>query len=264
VIITSRDNPLVKLLRSLRLRDHRQSERAFVVEGRRAVRDAIQAGGALRWLVASEGQAAEFAQVSPEQFRVVDGKLFDFIASTESPQGVLGVFEMPELPIPERENPLYVMLDAIADPGNLGTIIRTCAAAGVDALVLLPGCVDPFNSKAVRSAMGAHFRVPLRALGVDQAVGFAKRTPQRVVSDGGAGRTYDEIDWTVPSTLIIGSEAHGASPAVAELATLSAAIPMSGGVESLNAAVATSVFVFEARRQRIAASRASDGGQASS
>lgn len=264
VIITSRDNPLVKLLRSLRLRDHRQSERTFVIEGRRAVRDAAEAGGVLRWLVVREDQESNFAAISPDRVRLLDRDVFDFVAETENPQGVLGVFQMPELPISERDDPFHVMLDAIADPGNMGTIIRTCAAAGVDALFLLPGCVDPFNPKVVRSAMGAHFRLPIRAIGVDEAATFTNRTPQRVISDGGAERSYDDIDWTRPSTLIVGSEAHGASPMVTALATTSAAIPMSRGVESLNAAVATAVFVFEARRQRIIASRASDRAQATS
>lgn len=259
MIITSRDNPLVKQLRSLRLREHRQSERAFLVEGARAVADAVDAGGDLRWLVLREGEDARLGGVPADRTRVLDRKLFDFVAQTESPQGVLAVFEMPSLLIPQRPRPLFVVLDAISDPGNMGTIIRTSAAAGVDALFLWPGCVDPFNPKVVRSAMGAHFRVPIRIKGKDDQAFIEATTSQRVVSEGQARVRYDELDWTMPSTLIIGSEAHGASSEVAALATASASIPMASGVESLNAAVAAGIFLFEARRQRHAAERSSAG-----
>jgi TrmH family RNA methyltransferase len=254
VIITSRDNSLVKHLRSLRLREHRQSERAFLVEGARAVADALDAGGTLRWLVVRDGDGAILGGVPPERLRVLDRKVFDGLAQTETPQGVLGVFEMPSLPIPQRLNPLFVVLDAISDPGNMGTIIRTCAAAGVDALFLWPDCVDPFNPKVVRSAMGAHFRIPIHVKGKDDETFIESATGQRVVSDGQARERYDALDWTKPSTLIVGSEAHGVSREAAALATTSASIPMAAGVESLNAAVAAAVFLFEAQRQR----RASD------
>lgn len=249
-MIRSRDNPLVKLIRSLRLRDHRETERAFIVEGVRAVEDALAAGGAMRWLVVREGHPALPFFQGDERARILDAKLFDFVAQTETPQGVLAVFDMPRLPIPARSNPLFVVLDAISDPGNMGTIVRTSAGAGVDALFLWPGCVDPFNPKVVRAAMGAHFRVPILWRSDDVQAAITERCPGRVLSDGAANRTYDAIDWTIGSTLIIGSEAHGASPEARALANATAAITMAAGVESLNAGVAAGVMLFEAQRQR--------------
>jgi TrmH family RNA methyltransferase len=207
-----------------------------------------------------EGEAASFDDVPPDRVRVLDRKIFDGVAQTETPQGVLGVFEMPSLLIPQRLNPLFVVLDAISDPGNMGTIIRTSAAAGVDALFLWPGCVDPFNPKVVRAAMGAHFRIPIQVRGKDHQALIESATGQRIVSDGHARERYDRLDWTQPSTLIVGSEAHGVSREASALATTSASIPMAAGVESLNAAVAAAVFLFEAQRQR----RASNRAQASS
>jgi TrmH family RNA methyltransferase len=250
LVISSRDNAFIKLVRSLRLRDHREAERAFVVEGRRGVSDAIAAGGRVRYLALREGEEpGEFA-VGSDWVRILDAKLFAFVSETTSPQGVLAVFETPDTPIPARPHPLFMILDAIADPGNLGAIIRTSAAAGVDALFLGPNCVDWLNGKVVRSAMGAHFRLAIRPFDETAQAMVLSRCPVRVLSDGEAEITHDQVDWTAGAALIIGSEAHGASQEFRSFATVSAAIPMAGGVESLNAAIAAGVIVFEARRQR--------------
>jgi len=248
--ISSRDNSFIKLVRLLRHRDHREAERAFVVEGRRAVTDAISAGGTVRFLAVREGESVPPDFSDSNQTRVLDSKLFDFLSETMSSQGILAVFETPSISIPDRAHPLCVILDAISDPGNLGAIIRTSAAAGVDALFLGPNNVDWLNSKVVRAAMGAHFRVSIGLFNDDALAMIEARCPNRVLSDCRAKQAHDQVDWTAGTALIIGSEAHGASEKFRAFATTSAAIPMAGGVESLNAAIAAGVMLFEAQRQR--------------
>jgi TrmH family RNA methyltransferase len=249
VVISSRENSIVKLARSLRLREHRAAERAFIVEGARAVQDAVAAGGVVRWLIAREGYSPT-TPIDPKLVRVVTPGLFDAIAQTESPQGVLAIFDLPDMPLPELPSPFFVILDGIADPGNMGTIIRTCAAAGVDALLLRPGCVDPFNPKVARAGMGAHFRLPIIECDDAMLEQLGQRLARRIVSDGGSPLSYDKANWTDAVALVIGSEAHGVTDKLMTWATEFVSIPMSAGVESLNAAVATGVLVFEARRQR--------------
>lgn len=253
IVISSRDNSLVKFARSLRLRDHRAAERAFIVEGARAVEDAIAAGGALKWLIVREGHDAP-RSLDPHLVRTVTPGIFDAIARTETPQGVLAIFEMPDSSLPELTSPFFVVLDGIADPGNMGAIIRTCAAAGVDALLLRPGCVDPFNPKAARAAMGAHFRLPIVECDDEMLTLVGERIPKRIVSDSAAGLAHDRTNWTGAVALVIGSEGHGVSEELRSWATDVVSIPMSAGVESLNAAVAVGVLVFEARRQRASGS----------
>jgi RNA methyltransferase, TrmH family len=235
-VIRSPDNRIIKLIRSLRQRKTRETERAFVVEGYRAVADAIAAGTVPRIVAIREGD--------------VDVDLLEGLSETVKPQGVLAVFPIPNLPIPTVPDPLILVLDQIRDPGNLGTLVRTAAAAGVTAIYLTEGTVDPFNPKAVRSAVGAHFRAPIRWLTESEREQLTVTIPDRIVADALASTNYDEIDWTEPCAVIIGSEAHGSGRTGRELATGGARIPLANDVESLNAAAAGAIMLFEAARQR--------------
>jgi TrmH family RNA methyltransferase len=144
-----------------------------------------------------------------------------------------------------------LILDGIADPGNLGTILRTAAAASVGLVVLAPHCVDPFNPKALRSAMGAHFRIPIARQSWDEIAGAVSGL-SLYLADSGGTLPYYNVDWRGPSALIVGGEAHGADPHARQLAGATVAIPMGSAVESLNAASAAAVILFEIRRQRTA------------
>jgi len=251
-VIRSPHNRTLKLIRSLRQRNSRETERAFVVEGFRAIEDGVAAGVTPLLIVVREGEEGEAARWfgSAQPRRTVDAALFDELSETVTPQGALAVFPFPELPIPDDAEPLYLVLDQIRDPGNLGTLLRTAAAAGVSAVLLTEGTVDPFNPKAVRAAVGAHFRVPIRWLSDADHARYVHELPARVLADADSPLTYDGIDWTGPAAIIIGSEAHGATGTGRELATTTARIPLAADVESLNAAVAGAVFLFEAARQR--------------
>jgi TrmH family RNA methyltransferase len=251
-VIRSPANQSVKLIRSLRQRKARETERAFVVEGLRAIADGIEAGIRPRLIVVREGEQLDAQQWlgSATSFRVVSPAIFDDLADTVTPQGAIAVFPFPALPMPRVDDPLFVIADQVRDPGNLGTLMRAAAGAGATAVFLTEGTVDPYNPKVVRAAMGSHFRIPIAWLGEHERALIERHCPVRVVAESTADKLYDEVDWTKAAALIVGSEAHGVSDAGRSLGTVSARIPLAAGVESLNAGVAGAVILFEAARQR--------------
>jgi TrmH family RNA methyltransferase len=251
-VIRSPDNRTIKLARSLHHRDARWSERAFLVEGFRAIADAIASGAKPRVVLVQEGREREARARLPSDLpmRVVAEPLFARLSDTVTPQGILAVFPFPDLPISETVPPLIVVLDRLQDPGNVGTLIRSAAGAGATAVVFTHETVDPYNPKAVRAAMGAHFRVPLRWETDADVQRLLVSCANRVVADARAELCYDDVRWTEGSAIIIGSEAHGPSIRGKDFANMRARIPLLAGMESLNAAVAGAVFLFEAARQR--------------
>jgi TrmH family RNA methyltransferase len=254
-VIGSPANPTIAFVRSLGQRDHRAAERAFVVEGMRAVRDALETGATPRLILlradrAGEDVASALALPAGAPIRYVAPRLFDRLSDVQTPQGLLAVFPLPEWSHDAEGVPLVLVLDRLRDPGNLGTLLRSAAGAGVTGVYLTAESVDPWNPKVVRAGMGAHFRVPVFPLDAQRSAELRTRIPLRVAAQAGATRTYDAIDWTTPVALIVGGETEGVSPALAQWSTDEVAIPLQNGVESLNAAVAGSVMLFEAARQR--------------
>jgi TrmH family RNA methyltransferase len=241
-------------VRSLARRDRRAAEGAFLVEGRRAVQDALQTGAIPRLLLVRQDDPEtwrDLALSAPVRARVVERRLFDRLSDVQAPQGVLAVFPFPRLaPDPDDPAPLALVLDRLRDPGNLGTLLRTAAGAGVNAVYLSPETVDPWNPKVVRAGMGAHFRVPLIPLDAGSRDELRQRLPRRVVARAEARRPYDAADWTGAAALIIGGEAEGVGRELEAWSTEEVGIPLAHGVESLNAAVAGAVILFEAARQR--------------
>ncbi|MBC8248733.1 MAG: RNA methyltransferase [Anaerolineales bacterium] len=255
-MIISVANEKVKYVRSLYRRRVRYRERHFVIEGVRLVREAFRAGIVPALLFYDEridaipgGREllAEMQRGDSPAFAVSE-RVMKALADTVSPQGVLAVVPFVELAPPAGPS-LVLVIDRLRDPGNLGAILRSANAAGVEQVILAPKTVDPYNPKVVRGAMGAHFRLPILALSWPE-IAEALTDVQVLLADVRAVRAYHEVDWTRPSALIIGGEAHGASREAKELAAATIAIPMHGGAESLNAAVAASVILFEAARQR--------------
>ncbi len=259
-VITSPGNQVVRLLRSLGRRKGREESGLFVVEGERGVVDALQAGIEPHVIVLRDdfvpaSTGVEIALISNEErVRVLDAALFDSVTDTVHPQGILAVLSIPVgQTLPEAAT-LVVLLDGIRDPGNMGTLLRSSAAAGADAVVIGEGSVDAWNSKVVRAAMGAHNRVPVlsvASVGWDRVGAMAIRA----IAEGGADLAYDRADWSESILLIVGSEADGPGDASRAMANRVVSIPMAAGVESLNAAVAGSVILFEIARQRRSGSR---------
>jgi RNA methyltransferase, TrmH family len=254
-LITSPDNARVKLARGLqRQAKIRRRERRLVLEGVRLLLDAVAAGAEPDYVLYPGGEAALGDVIAPLADAgiaclPVTAALMRDLAETETPQGVLGVFPWPDLAPPP--NPaLIVVADGWRDPGNLGTLLRTAAAAGVDAVALVPGTVDPFNPKVLRAGMGAHFRLPLLALDWPELV--ARFSDMAVILADARGEVpYTAVDWTRPSLLVIGGEAHGFSRTAGQTPHTLVRIPMVAGTESLNAAVAAAILVYEARRHAL-------------
>ncbi|MFN8594502.1 MAG: RNA methyltransferase [Thermomicrobiales bacterium] len=252
--IRSATNPAIALVRALGRRDRRAAERAFVVEGVRAVQDGLAAGVLPRLLLVRQGEEellGELVLPPGTPVRIVERGLFDRLSEVQHPQGVLAVFPWPNFVAAlDSTAPLVLVLDRLRDPGNLGTLLRAAAAAGVTAVFLTAASVDPWNAKVVRAGMGAHWRVPVLPFDAAAAHALRPRLSRRVAAAADANQTYDAVDWSGPAALIVGGEAEGVSRELLAWATESAAIPLAGGVESLNAAVAGAVMLFEAARQR--------------
>ncbi len=252
---TSLANERVKYVRSLERERVRTREQRFTIEGLRLVEEALQAGvrPVLAFYTARlpssergrtllgglQQAAASIVEVTPE--------VMASLSETVTPQGVLAVVPMRELPWPTHG--LAVVLDGLRDPGNVGTILRTAWAAGAAGAIALRGTVDPYAPKVVRAGMGAHFHLPLRSH-VDAAGLPELLAGREVYLADQQGIPYWQADWRGDRALIVGGEARGAELA-AGLAAVRVAVPMVGGAESLNAAVAAGVLLFEALRQRM-------------
>jgi RNA methyltransferase, TrmH family len=253
-VITSAANPAIAFVRSLARRDRRAAEGAFVIEGRRAVHDALQTGAVPRLLLVRQGEPESWRDLplaAPVHARVIEHRLFDLLSDVQTPQGILAVFPFPSLAAGlDDPAPLALVLDRLRDPGNLGTLLRSAAGAGVNAVYLSPETVDPWNPKVVRAGMGAHFRIPLIPIDTGVLDELRQRLPHRVVASATAKRPYDATDWTGATALVIGGEAEGVGPEMEAWATEEVGIPLDHGVESLNAAMAGTVILFEAARQR--------------
>jgi TrmH family RNA methyltransferase len=255
--ITSLKNDKVRLVRALQTRRRaRQREGLFVVEGVRLCEEADRTGLAVHFALyteqASEGPRAaallsSWAEAGVSRYEVSES-VMAACSDTESPQGLLAVVPIPSLPAPESPT-LTLVLDRLRDPGNLGTLLRTALAAGVDQVLLLPGTVDPTNPKVVRGGAGAHFWLPISMVGWD-GLERAIAGCRAVLSTPGGGVDYAEFDWREPVALVVGGEAAGAGERVRSSVDLTVSIPMADGVESLNVAAATAVLLFEAVRQR--------------
>ncbi len=266
--ITSLENPQVRLARSLLGSAGRRRQGAFLVEGVRLVGAAMAAAvPRLVLYVPGFGQrdARERALLRAAQrtgcpMRPVTPQVLARVTDTVTPQGIVAVMPLPDDPpaiLDDRA--LLLILDAVGDPGNAGTLLRTAAGVGVTAVVATKGTVDLYAPKVVRAGAGAHFLLDVRT---DQEwEDFALRLPracQVLLADAGAATPYWDVDWTRATALIVGSEAHGASSGAREAATGSVSIP-TRGIESLNAAVAGSVILFEAARQRQTRAQGSEG-----
>ncbi len=243
-MITSNGNSKIKYVARLQTdRRFRWREQAFVVEGLRTVQDVIayQMPTLLLHTAAVEPPTIDAPTVA------ISDVLMRHVSDVETPAGILAVVPFPRLTLP-TEPTLLLILDAIQTPGNMGTMLRTAAAAGADGVLLAPGCVDPFNPKVVRGGMGAHFRLPMQKMDWDEIEKTVSDMDSWVAS-ADSSTPYTAVNWQNRAALIIGNEANGPSQEALQLAN-GVAIPMAAAVESLNAAMAAGIILFEAARQR--------------
>ncbi len=286
--ITSPANPRIKRARELHTGAGRKKHRLFLMEGPHLLEtllDRAVSGGEemlpeeifyqpellqrtakgralLERLLRFEALSQRLVEVSE---RVIEA-----LSDTQTSQGVVSVLPL-ALFAPDRlranrpaaYRPALLILDDITDPGNMGTILRTALAANVDAVLLTPGCVDPFNPKVVRAAAGAHVALPIEIDMSWNAIAHRVARPQGphvLLAEAGSPHMYYTQDLTRPFALIIGNEAHGPSPQARSLATLTISIPLANGVESLNAAMATGIILYEGVRQMQVAQEAKKQG----
>lgn len=260
LMISSLQNSRIQLVRALQARrSEREKNGLFVVEGVRLCEEALAAGWKPEFVFFTD-------ELSPRGRILVDGfaavgvaqeeistALMRTCACTENPQGILAVLKIQSLPI-QPHTDFVLILDNIRDPGNTGSLLRSAAAAGADAVYLAPGTADLFSPKVLRSAMGAQFRIPCMHNDWDKILFSCKQicspTLDFFLADSREGIPFWSVDFCQPLALIIGGEAEGASPEAREVAKYSVTIPMPGKVESLNAAIAGSILLFEVVRQR--------------
>lgn len=252
--ITSRSNPLVALAKKLGdSTRHRREEGLALLEGVHLAREFLASGGlANHWIVSQSGlshpEVLELMDQYPAlQPTVFTDALLDHCSTVEEPQGIIAIIPIPGAVIMPSKGS-YLLLEAIQDPGNLGTLIRSAAASGLAAVLCSNGCAHLWSPKVLRAAQGAHFRIKTDE-GVDLWDWLGKYPGQILAATGHATLGCFDANLKGDVALLVGNEGSGLSPLLLEKATLRVRIPMENGVESLNAAVAGSVLMFERLRQ---------------
>jgi len=259
VKVTSLANPLVKDLRALHAKKHRDETGLFLAEGQKLVRDAVESGWPIHTLAyaaalagdAAVGTLAARTKASGGTVLEVSAAVLEKITRRENPQNVVGVFRQrfaPESAVGRRG--IWVALDRVRDPGNLGTIIRTADAAGLAGVAVVGPSCDPFALETVRATMGSIFNVPVARTADGALVAQASRAGARLIGThlSAATRDYREADYTPPLILLMGNEQQGLSPALAGACAELVRIPMRAGADSLNLAVSTGLMIYEALR----------------
>jgi len=261
--IRSKDNPTYKDAVRLLRKKYRDQTGMFLLEGPRPVIDALKAGNHLETvffteIAADSPEAQEAERLCSEngvRTAVLADDLFGRLSETEHSQGVLAIASKS---IPQELRGPVVILDQLQDPGNIGTIIRTAEAAGFGALIAIKGTGDIYSPKTVRAAAGSLLRVDVfEGMETDAAVSLCKEQGLRIIASDLEGAVeYTAADMTGSIALVIGNEGSGISGAFRDAANQKVKIPMEGNIESLNAAVAAAVLMYEAVRQRHAAGKA--------
>lgn len=255
--ITGLSNPTVKYLRSLRDKKHRRRERRFLAEGLRLLTDARETGHLPETLVMAEGRethplldalvadveaaGGDVIEVSQEALSKITGK--------DNPQAVSGVFAEFDTALSHIDRdgaPLFLVAQAMRDPGNLGTMLRTADAVGAGGLVLVDDCADPFSVEAVRASMGAIFTVPLAQARWDEFHAWLREGPgQLVAASLRESHDYRAAAYAAPCFVMVGNESRGLPEEYEMACDLRVHMPMKGRADSLNAAVASAVLSYE-------------------
>ncbi|MEO0853470.1 MAG: RNA methyltransferase [Cyanobacteria bacterium J06648_11] len=266
-MISSTRNPWIKALRLLHQAKGRRQHGCFLVEGTHLLQEAIATGWPLSAVCFTEAWAQRNAETlarvpANARQQVVDPQVLDALATTQTPDGVVAVAERKHPGDGDAKVNLAIALETVGDPGNAGAIVRTAAAAGSDRVWLSADSVDPEHPKVLRASAGQWFRLPPQVAESlpDLVVKCRDRGMQVLAAamprEDEPARICWEVDFTRPTLLLLGNEGAGLSRDLVRLADACVQIPMAAGVESLNVAIAGSVLLYEARRQRWAAENA--------
>lgn len=257
-MITSASNGKIKTIQNLRKKSkYRKEEKLFIIEGTRLFQETPR--HLLKEVYVSENAENSLKdQLINIKYEVVSDNIFTSISDTTTPQGILAVVKQPCYSLEEilaKENPLLLILEDLQDPGNLGTIMRTAEGAGVTGILMTKGCVDIYNPKVVRSTMGSIYRMPFLYLENQQEFVeiFRQLKEKNIITYGAAlkeSKDYDQYSYEKGTAFVIGNEGNGLSETALSNCEKYVKIPMCGQLESLNAAVASSILMYEAFRQR--------------
>ena len=261
-LITSSANPRIKAIRKLRDRKERQETGLFYIEGLRPVAEAVQLHADIEYLVAAPDLlVSPFAQNLLAEQRLKDqpiievsAEVFSGFALKEGPQGIGAVIHQHWQTLDQANaapGMLWIALDAVADPGNLGTILRTGDAIGAAGVILLDHATDPYDPTAVRASMGALFSQQIVKASFEEFVSW--KTKQNIPVTGASGAAsldYHAFAYPDPGVLLMGSERQGLLPQHLRICDQLVSIPMVGRSDSLNLAVATAVILYEIFNQR--------------
>jgi len=258
IYIESKDNKLYKTIKKLKDKKHRMKERKYILEGFRLTEEAVKAKVDIEYIIITENNIENLEEsnllrnISKGETIVISESLFMTLSSTENPQGILAVAKIKNI----KENlkgGFYVVCDKVQDPGNLGTIIRTSHAAGVDGIILTKGTADIYNDKTIRSTMGSIFYIPIYY--DDSDFTLIKKLKEEgvalVTTSLEESKNFFSENLKGKVMLAVGNEGNGISNELFNLADKKVKIPMPGGAESLNVAVATAIILFEKVRQNL-------------
>lgn len=257
--ITGFSNPLVKTLRSLRDKKHRRRQQRFLVEGLRLLTDARASGHLPEMLVMAVGRTAHPLLCALEdavaeaggEIVEMDRDVLAKVTGKDNPQAVAGVFAEFDTDLARLDRDaaaIWLVAQALRDPGNLGTMLRSCDAVGAGGLILLDDCADPFCAEAVRASMGAIFTTGLARARWEDFIAWLRAGPAQLVAASlrEDARNYREAPYRAPCFLMIGNESRGLPPAYEAACDLRVHLPMRGRADSLNAAIAGAVLAYEA------------------
>ncbi|CAI3206167.1 RNA methyltransferase [Clostridium neonatale] len=256
IFIESKENNLLKETKKLKERKHRNRNNKYIIEGFRLIEEAFKADLPIEYLIITKEENEKMTTYIEKYLKddikiyLMSDSLFKELISTEQPQGILAVANMQNNYLKENGS-FYLLCDKVQDPGNLGTIIRTAHAAGVDGIILTKGTVDIYNEKTIRSTMGSLFYIPV--VYDDENLSLVKKLKEEsfkiLVTSLETDKDFYEEDLKGRILLTVGNEGNGVSDEIHEIADTKVKIPMPGNAESLNVAIATSVIIYEKIRQ---------------
>lgn len=261
--ISSISNDRVKMIRSLEMSKERKKTGLFVVEGSAIILTAKDAGFNPSILVYGAGKLETELQKKIVQNALdagaevleVSSKILEKISAKSNPQNMLAVYSKRWVNL-EKISPtfknIYLVLEQIRDPGNLGTIIRTSEAVGVECIFLVGHCCDPFSRECVRASMGSIFNVPIVSVDTEKFLKWAEVFPGDIVASmPTAQQDYRYVKYNLPLLLLMGNESSGLTKKISEISTIKVKIPMLGRLDSLNLAVATALILYQTREHSL-------------
>ncbi|WP_378955863.1 TrmH family RNA methyltransferase [Pelosinus sp. sgz500959] len=263
-IITSLQNKFVKLAASLKQKKYRDELGLFVVEGVRLVEEAVQSDWLIETCIYTEETLEQervqriIADLQSKNCRMIQvaSSIYEKVTDTKEPQGIMAIVKKNVHSLEDRleakVKEFFIVLDEVQDPGNVGTMIRTAAAAGCTGVILTKGCADVFASKAVRGSMGSIFHVPIiEGLTRSEVISYLKEHDIEILATSlESSKVYFEIDFKQSLAIVFGNEGNGVSQEFIEKAQERLYIPLANHVESLNVAASAAVILYEVVRQR--------------